>query len=160
MEFKSMKDLEKYLQSQINNSLQQDVAPIVKETMSAEIQNTVYAEYPNPHMYNRRKSGGLESVENMNIDESLINSGVLSITNDTPFDDRYDTENSGDGLAGLIEFGDGYDGHTYDYTNYNGNSPYLEPRPFIQNSRDTLKQTGAHIKALKKGLKKSGINVE
>ena len=159
--FKSIKEMQAYLKKSINTSLVEDVAPIVKETMSAEIQNSVYTEYPNPHMYKRRlDEGGLIDERNMNIDESLISSGILSITNNTPFDDRYDTFNTGNGLAGLIEFGDGYKGNYYDYTNYDGDNSYKEPRPFIENSRETLRQTKVHVKALKKGLRESGIKVE
>ena len=39
--FSNLKAMEKYIQDKINVSLEKDVAPVVKEIMSAEVQNTV-----------------------------------------------------------------------------------------------------------------------
>lgn len=152
--FSSLKEMEKYIQDKINVSLEKDVAPVVKEIMSAEVQNTVYAEYPNPRVYERRlNKGGLMDINNMN--DKLVTSGILSITNDTPFNPEYNTVNSGDGLAGLVEFGHGrYNGIEYDYPS---DERFTNPRPFIEATREDLIQTQAHTKALINGLKKSGI---
>lgn len=142
--FSSLKEMEKYIQDEINKSLKNDVAPVVKEVMSAEVQNTVYSVYE-PKMYKRRyNNGGLMSENNMN--DTLIKDGVIAVSNDTPFNGK---NYSGKTLTEVVVTGEGY---TYDYP-----YEYNQPRDFIEATRKDLIQTQAHTKALVNGLKKSGV---
>ena len=142
--FSSLKEMEKYIQDKINQSLKDDVAPVVKEIMSAEVQNTVYSVYE-PKRYERRyDNGGLMSENNMKA--IPIKDGVIAISNETPFNGK---NYSGKSLTEVVVTGEGY---TYDYP-----YEYNQPRDFIEATREDLIQTQAHTKALINGLKKSGI---
>lgn len=159
MDFKSLKDLEKYLQQQVNKSLERDVTPVVKKIMIEQIEDTVYSAY-SPSEYKRRgQDEGLADPENIG---GVMVGNTLEVINATQTNpdiyinhERYDSQNEGDYLTPIIEYGQGYD-----FARENGNAGYERPRPFISNTREKLKSTGAHVTALKKGLKKRGINVE
>lgn len=138
------------LQKKINESLVEDVAPVVKSIMGDEVQNTVYSVYQ-PKMYERRfNDGGLLDEENYHAE--LIENGTVAITNDTPINDIYGGDDSMSLTQQVIE-GVGY---TYG----NGTEPYAQPRDFMEATREDLHQTNAHVEALKTGLKKRGFEVK
>ena len=142
--FSSLKEMEKYIQDEINKSLKNDVAPVVKEVMSAEVQNTVYSVYE-PKRYERRYDNyGLGDTRNMEFPK--VENGKLEVSNNTPFKGK---NYSGKSLTEVVVTGEGY---TYDYP-----YEYNQPRDFIEATREDLIQTQAHTKALVNGLKKSGI---
>ena len=159
MDFKSLKDLEKYLQQQVNKSLEKNVTPVVKKIMIEQIEDTVYSAY-SPSEYKRRgQDEGLADPENIG---GVMVGNTLEIINATAANPdiyihgvKYESINADDYLTPIIEYGQGYEFHSDD-----GDSGYEQPRPFIENSRETLRQTKVHVKALKKGLRESGIKVE
>ena len=66
--------------------------------------------------------------------------------------ERRISDNAGEPIAGVIETGQGYDvgGWAYDGV----------PRPFIQNTHDDLEQNHYHTEAMKRSLKKQGLEVK
>lgn len=110
--------------------------------------------------YRRRYAdGGLGDVNNLK--ESLASDGVLVVSNETPFNPYLNgvdasggiSENSGNELAGLVNYGDGWNGYGYDYSNRGATN-------FIQKAVDDLKASGEHVKAMNDGLQKRGLTVK
>lgn len=155
---KSLKELEKALQEKVDVALLTDVAQIVTEIMQDHIAQDVYDVY-SPSMYARRANeNGL--LDNRNINSS-IEGNTLIVENNTlgaPY--YYDSSdkktkksaNAGEEIAGVIESGRGYDVSDWEYDG--------APRPFIENTREELKDYEWHKKALKQGLQKQGLEVK
>ena len=150
-EYSSYEALFAALQQSINETMIDEVATAAKDTMQAEIQNTVYSVYE-PKVYQRRyDNGGLIDAANMK--SELIADGTVAITNETPINDAYGGSDS-PSLAEQIITGQGYT-----YQGY-GAGAYLQPRDFISATEDDLNSTGAHVEALKVGLTKRGFEVK
>lgn len=156
---KSLKELEKALQEKVDVALLTDVAQIVTEVMQDHIAQDVYDVYT-PCIYVRRADeNGLLDSRNIN---SSIKGNMLIVENNTlgsPY--FYDPNNkkkirksinAGKEIAGVIETGIGYDISDWWYDGI--------PRPFIENTRDELKDYEWHKKALKQGLQKQGLEVK
>ena len=151
---KNLKELEKELYDRINVALDVEVADIVKEVMTDHIIQDVYYKY-NPAVYQRRyNNGGLLDPEN--IIDTMCDDGELLVQNVTLGSDTYyipniektfTSANADKFITPIIEYGQGYD--VVD----------IEPRPFMQNTHDDLKQNHYHTEALKQGLKKQGLEV-
>ena len=158
--FKNLKDLEKYLKEKIDNSLEKEVASMVKAVQTDHIVDDVYMAYNNvdgarkePYVYERRYfEGGLIDRENM---QSEVVDGVLTVTNIAEANEDY-KGSPVTNLAGLIE--EGHLGHygQYDYTKNRDDTEwqYMSPRPFIANTRDDIKKNKLHVKTLKEALKR------
>ena len=157
MEVKSLKELEKELQKRIDYVLLTDVTDVVTEIMIEHINNDVYAVYE-PRTYRRRmNNGGLSSPDNIN---SSIEGDTLIVENNTManpyiFIDGIDIPvmsiNAGKELTPIIEMGEPYE---FDWGLNN------IPRPFIHNTIAEIKANNYHVRALKEGLRKQGIEVE
>lgn len=149
-DFESLEALFASLQQSVNESLVEDVVPVVKDVMQAEVQNTVYSAYQ-PKVYPRRyENGGL--IDEDNYHAELVENGTVAITNDTPINGIYGGDDSMSLTEQIIE-GKGY---TYG----NGTEPYAQPRDFMEATREDLRQTNAHVEALKVGLAKRGFEVK
>lgn len=149
-DFTSLEALFASLQQDINESLVKDVVPVVEETMQAEVQNTVYSVYQ-PKMYDRRlNDGGLLDMGNYH--SKLIEDGTVTITNDTPINEIYGGDDSMSLTEQIIE------GKGYIYGD--GTEPYAQPRDFMEATREDLRQTNAHVEALKAGLSKRGYEIK
>lgn len=159
--FKSIKDALHYAkkesQKSIDKALSNEVFKAVQEVELQHINEDVISVY-DPKIYVRRDTRGIEDPAN--IVASPVKDGVLTVENITQFNPDYETENHGYGLVGLIEYGDGWNGYHYEYPNSGSKKPYNKPRPFIENTRDDLSKNKQHVKALKSGLEKLGINTE
>jgi hypothetical protein len=164
--FKNLKDLEKFLNQKIKKAMENEVAEKVRDIQQEKIDEEVYDVYnvvggshQEPYVYERRcDQGGLRDRRNMVADVKESNNGVeLSVENITKAKDQSDIN-----LVGLIEYGDDSQYGYYEYkTNRDGTSwQYRQPRPFLQETRNHLSKTGEHVEALKKGLKRQGIDVE
>lgn len=148
--YSSLTELFASLQQSINETMVDEVATVVKETMQAEVQNTVYSVY-NPKVYERRyDQGGLIDEENYHAE--LVADGTVAITNDTSINEVYGGDDSMSLTEQIIE------GKGYNYGN--GSEPYAQPRDFIDATKEDLIQTGAHVEALKVGLSKRGFEVK
>lgn len=131
---RSFDKLKEYIQKKINDALLNEIAEDIAEIESEVIRENVYNKYT-PKMYERREMGG-GLADPSNIQGELVEDGILRVENKTKFNPGYDTQNQGEGLAGLVEYGNGYDGHRYEYYLKRGNSVYTEPRPFIDDTRE------------------------
>jgi hypothetical protein len=151
MDFKSIKDLNKYLQSKVDETLNDEVAVVVKNQIAEGVRDVVYAAGV-PKMYIRRGifsgSSGLGDITKMH---HTVNNGILIVTDDADFDRYYSRSNAdySKSLGENIEYGYGTRSTWYD-----------KPRPFIKESRNRLESNNKHIEAMKKGLKRKGMIVE
>jgi hypothetical protein len=150
MDFKSLKDLEKYLQKQIQDSLKTDVKNDGENLIESHIVKDVYADiYPwEPKVYDRT----FNLIEAVNGD--MVSDDELQLYIDDNIARSHhmyrDTEPL-EPYAQIVETGIGYD--------YPRSLPYNKPRPFFQNSVDEL-VNGKGKEYLKKALKKRGLSVE
>lgn len=164
--FKNLEEMAKYLaKNQIKKALENEVAEKVRDLEQLNIDSQVYERYnivdgtqQEPYIYQRRyDDGGLRDRKNMTAATKETSNGVqLSVENVTKGkDDNFV-------IAGLIEYGDGFDGMNYTYKeNRDGTSyQYLNSRPFTKSTIQELKETGEHVKALAEGLKKQDIDVK
>lgn len=178
MDFNSLEDLEKYLNKNIVDTLKNDVYNVVKEVQQENIQAEVYDKYridedgelTEPYRYKRRyKNGGL--IADDNIVPNVINNNNeidLIVENIAKGADRINDYNgnsgnlSGEYIAELIEYGDGYNGLEYDYKGNRDNTAYqyLKSRPFMRKTVEELENSMLHVKALRNGLKSKGIEVD
>lgn len=157
MVFKTTKELYDYLQMKIADSLQNEVFEEVRDVEQKNIDSTVYKSHT-PKAYQRRgEDGGLIADEN--IVKEMIDDNTLSVRNETPanLDSQYKRATDKN-LPELIEYGDGYNGTHYDYPYGENRDKFMSARPFTQNTIEELEQTKAHVAALKKGLKRNGID--
>lgn len=163
--FANFGELEKFLKDKIANALENEVAEIVRDHQQIAIEDVVYSRYnvvdgvhQDPYVYERRRDrGGLSDRHNMIGTIDYTTDGVrLSIENITKGAD------SNFEIAGLIEYGDGWQGKEYEYKRNRDNTAYqyLNPRPFIQTTRDRLRQSGDHVRSLRDGLIRQGIVVK
>jgi hypothetical protein len=163
-EFKSLTELNKYLQKQIKDALNNEVSEVVKSEEQKKVKTEVYDKYnvvkgeqKEPYKYKRRgSSGGLSDKRNMKHKVKNVRNGAeLSVENRTKGQD----ENIY--IADLVEGGDGSFGLDYDYkSNRDGTAnQYLQARPFQQRTVEALEQSGEHVEAMKKGLIRNGLDV-
>lgn len=137
MRVNNLKELEKELKKRINNALDNEVASVAKENMVEAIQTTVYDAYE-PIYYERRlENGGLLDINN--IDVQPVEDGII-LRNFAPLDNaRGDWD-----LDDIIV-------HGY------GKQPF--PRDFYASTVDNLKYNKEHLKAMKQGLERQGLEV-
>lgn len=153
---KSLKELEKALHEKVEIALLTDVAETVRDVMLDHIIEDVYDEYT-PFEYSRRNNeNGLMDGNNIN---ASIEGNTLIVENNTLGKPYYRegkelkrSQNAGQEIAGVIETGQGYDIHDWEYDGI--------PRPFIENTRRELVDYDWHKKALKQGLQKQGLEVK
>lgn len=179
MKIKSLKDLRSKLEKAITDSLEKEVYEMVITTERSHTDTDVYKKYK-PKVYVRRlDEGGLRDIRNMVYDKSKTKNGILEVENITKYNiDKqdediedyldYDLEDddgndSGFSLTALIEYGVEklYPG-TEERLRKQGKEipPYGLPRPFISNTKKEIKEENKFPKALKKGLKRNGIDID
>ena len=143
--FKTLKEALSYIENSIAEALHNEVFEVIKETELSHIKSDVYGVYQ-PKAYKRRSSGGFSDPANI----QDVGSGlVLEVVNNTPPNSAGNPEPTIDkDLAQVIESGVGYD--------------YFSPgaRPYHENTINDLAGSGAHVDALKNGLRKKGITVK
>lgn len=156
---KNSKELYAELMKRVNVALDTDVADTVKDVMTDHIIQDVYDVYEPKKYYRRYNDGGLLDPDN--IIAAMGNDGELLVQNITQgFDNYYDykqhkyvnSENANEFLTPIIETGEGYDIHGWEYDGV--------PRPFMQNTHDDLEQNHYHTAAMKQSLKKQGLEVK
>lgn len=143
----SYSQLLKELEKARDNVMKNEVAKRTKEIVQKNVKDVVYSAGI-PESYTRRNliNGSLGDINEM---EHEYKDGVLEVTNEASYNTRYVgggiNENS---LAYNIEYGYG-----------SRDEWYNEPRPFIEESRNDLKN-GEFRDAMIKGLKNNGINAK
>lgn len=156
--FKTVEDLNRYLQSKIVESLERDVAPVIKNVQSTAVESEVYAVYTSQstskYRYKRRgQAGGLSDTNNMKDYLTTTPTGAkMTIVNEAKSEDG--TFN----VAELVEAGhEGNSGHKYQYTytEAGNEDDYLQARPFQKVTAERLNASKEHVTALKQGLSRS-----
>jgi hypothetical protein len=163
-EFKTLAQLEAHVNKIMRDALNTEVAQLVKNKEQEKVITEVYDKYkpssPNqePWIYERRGTrDGLADQKNMKHKVKSLGKGSLelSVENKTKGkDDKYQ-------ISDLIEYGDGYNGMEYDWKDNRDNTAdqYLQARPFQEKTMESIEQSGEHIKAMKKGLIRQGLDV-
>lgn len=136
--FKNLNSLFKHIETQIQDTMLDEVAETVKENMAESIQANVYNVYM-PQYYNRRfDDGGLLDKDNMEVTE--IPNGI-SVRDVAPLDNK----RTDYALDEIVVEGMGY-------------MPWA--RDFYFDTEDKLSANQEHVTALKQGLKRRGYDVE
>ncbi|MED3912733.1 hypothetical protein P4597_26975 [Peribacillus simplex] len=142
---KGIKDLEKYANKEIRKSLKEDVSKKLVKVAQEHVQKDVYDEYT-PKVYNR--TGEL-------MDSFVVNdlANGIEIENTRRDGERYIPE--------IIEYGhdESEQGYTFAY-HYPGGDNYIQPRPFIENTRQQIMDESIHVNELKKSLKSKGLDIK
>ena len=135
-----MNSIEKILaeiNSKIQNALENEVAETVIDTMQEVIQEDVYNTYQ-PEYYKRRyHDNGLIDRDNIHID---VAENSITLKNEAIL------------TGGEADF-------KLDEAVVYGYGGLPAPRDFYSSCRERLNDTGRHVKALKKGLRRQGIDV-
>ena len=145
----------------IDDALTNEVFAEVQDEEVASIYEEVYKSYT-PKMYRRRTQyEGLGDPDNIKIKGGAAKDGKLVVINTT--DPNPDgcidgaKVTTGKDLPALVEFGQGHKFYSYDF---HGKGGYMKPRPFTRKTLERLKQSKAHIAALKDGLKRQGVKTQ
>lgn len=147
MNVTSFSQIEIELNKRLSNSLEVEVAEVIKETMYRKIYTVVYNVYT-PKQYKRQMDYGGLSDMNKNMSAKMIDGNTLSIRN---IREAYNEEAQLRlDVADIIESGQGYT-RNFEY--------FGIPRPFTEETRKELRKTKGHVKALKEGLKRNGLKV-
>jgi|SRR3972149_9486980 len=136
MDFKDLKSLEAYLQKQISDSLQKDVALESRHLMREKIQTEVYEAYTPTHY--------IRSYETINsVKTNPVGNDAIELK---------DTRRgeSGEDIPYIIEYGRGYQWGT-------NLDEKIGPRPFMRETYKALAEGRARL-FMKMALKKRGIN--
>lgn len=141
MRYNNLNDLFRRIESDIQDTLSEDVADCVKDEMEFEIQMNVYNAY-SPLYYKRREYNfGLIDQSNM---ESKVEGNTLTVKDIAPLN-KSDNSKSNWELDEIVV--NGY-----------GNMPFS--RDFYAGTKERLEEHGYHTEALRDGLKKRGYNVK
>jgi len=153
--FTSLSALQAEIMKQVNSVLQVEEAEMVKDKIEMHVQTDVYDAYPHPIMYKRRNfhSGSLGDIAHM--DSHLLESGLLEVVDNADFNHPFAYKYGGYGdidldksLAENIEKGYG-----------SMSEEWNEPRPFIKNTREEIRNSNLHTTTMKKGLQARGLTV-
>lgn len=152
-EFDDLGQLFAYLQKQVDNVLNDEVATTAKKVHRQVIKENVYDWQP--EIYERRgANGGLFDLNNF---KALVQDGEAIFQNNTLFNERYGSANRGF-LAALIDGGDGTGGYYYDYPATKHN--FKKPRRIFEPTAEKMNQNGLAADMLKFGLNRHGIDAE
>ncbi len=153
--------ISKQVSAKIDDALKKEVLQAVSDAEGKALYETVYR-MPTSGRYERRwDDGGLLDPDNI---QGSVTDGTLTVVNVTKPNpylngiNRYggvSTTPSSASLAGIVERGV-YDPHGAGYDFWKD----AEARPFTAQTAEDLKKSGAHVAALKKGLRRQGVKVK
>ncbi|HEY8805730.1 MAG TPA: hypothetical protein VIM42_11625 [Clostridium sp.] len=154
--FNSMQDLEAFILKKIQIAMVDTVAIEVKQLESQNVKETVYNVYSPKEYIRREDNGGLSDVGNMEHETFKAgNMVILNVENKTMSNPNYNPNGKSPfEITGLVEYGDNNGFGEYDYKS---SSDYLDPRPFIEKTKQEL-NNGLARTMLIKGLIKQGIS--
>ena len=142
---KNMKQLEALIMKQVQDSLITDVSKKVIQVAQEHVVEDVYDAYT-PKEYKRTGKLATSFVANETA------SGIEIENN------RYE---NGRNIAEIIEYGHEDSAYGYEYpAYYPGGQNFIQPRPFIENTRDEIRARNLHVEELKKSLNKKGIKTK
>lgn len=157
-----LRRIEKQLKGNLTKGMN-EVAKEVKRIQSEKVKEEVYDSYQ-PSMYNRRGydkgDGGLGDINNMKHSFPKTSDGevLLEVRNETMSNEDFLPDGKSPfEIAGVVEYGHRYQGDVYDYPR---DKTYVEPRPFIEATRQELESSGIHVRKLRNSLRKQGIMVD
>ncbi|WP_142385269.1 hypothetical protein [Bacillus sp. UMB0728] len=140
-----MKELEKFLNQTIQDSLKTDVSKKIVKVAEDRVQKDVYNVYT-PKEYTR--SGELKK----SFEVKEIPNGI-EIENTRKDGNREIDE--------IIEYGHDKSAQGYEYpAYYPGGDNFTQPRPFIENTRQQILNENIHADELRKSLNKKGLDVK
>lgn len=154
--FKSLNDLFKYIEKNVTEIMEKDVAQAVKDEQQRQINDLVYEAYE-PYVYQRRmwSNGGLGDEEVMVATIGKTADGVvLSVVNLARGSNQEHLY-----IAPLVEYGhdNGHGKYQHPYNRDNTAWKFLRSRPFTEATIDALKKSGLHIEVMKQELNRRGI---
>lgn len=152
-EFRNLKDLEKYIREKVETALEGDVSNKIVDKLEENAQSLVYDVY-SPVVYERRNS--FLKDESYQIKKKKWKVEIKPVVE---FSQAYATSNKGNDLAGLVNYGDGWNGHIYEYRYPHGAPPYNKPRPFLDVTHEELND-GYYAELLKEALQSNGLDVQ
>lgn len=139
MKYNNLNDLFRHIESDIQDTLREEVADCVKDEMEFEIQMNVYNAY-SPLYYERREyNGGLIAKENM---DSKVEGNSLTVKDIAPLNGNSKSDWELDEIV----------------VNGYGNMPF--PRDFYAGTKERLEEHGYHTEALKDGMRKRGYDIK
>lgn len=152
----------KKLMVKIDDAMNNEVFKEVQDEESATIYEVVYKIYT-PRMYRRRGDyGGMADPYNIEIAGGTSRGGVMVVVNMTEPNPGGCVDNdlvtTGKNLPELIEYGHGYKFYQYDFPK--PGAAFMKPRPFTAKTIEHLKESKAHVTALKAGLQRQGVKVK
>lgn len=161
-----LKKLQPAFERKIDNALNSEVLKVVQDTQSDAAAKVVYS-MPTSGYYKRRGDGvnygygeGIGDPVNIVAEGGSAKGGKLVVVNVTEPNPYLNGVNGArasvnKSLVYVVEYGSGQPGDPgYDYWK----NP--KARPFISETRKELKRTGAHIDALRRGLKRQGVKTK
>jgi hypothetical protein len=158
MAAKNLAELEKLINQKIAQALNSEVKETVKDVMQSKVESEVYDAYQSgsqsEYKYERRgENDGLKDKDNM-IGE--VKGNTLEVENIAKGKD------SGEYLAGLIEYGhqNGYGEYDYPYVPRGSIGDFRDPRRFIESTRNELANGNELKESMRKGLQKMGIKTK
>lgn len=158
MNFQSLSALEVYLTKMIKDSME-DVGKKCEVVVREKIEEEVYQNPVNPSTYERTRElknslihtspvqNGSEIITEIKHETDLIGSYSpnqhMSVQTGEPFIEP---------LAEVVNYGKA--GHIF------GEGYWTEPRPYMDDAREEIKQDKLHVQSLKESLRNKGIQVE
>jgi hypothetical protein len=140
----NMTELARLINQQIQQSLETDVAKKVISVAKEHVDKDVYSVY-SPKVYSR--TGKLKESFKSN----PIANGI-EIENTRKDGDRYIPE--------IIEYGHDASSQGYEHpAYYSGGDNFIQPRPFIENTKKEIESGNIHVEELKKSLRSKGLDV-
>lgn len=136
-----LKDLEKYVNNMAKQAMQKGNATrkTVIEAGKRHVESDVYSVYtPDPNNPNSYKRTG-QLKEDWKVEDTADGIAVYN-----------DRNENGKDIVDTIEYGRNYD-YEFEYSN--------KPRPFIENTREDLRNGNELKEALKKDMKSMGLDV-
>lgn len=155
MEINNLKQLRQYIEKSIQKSLETKVFDKVRDVELSHTVSDVYEAYKPDEYVRRYEKKGLKDPRNIIYEKQKIKKGWLVVRNITDFNPYRPISRFGYNLTNLIEYG--WEESCRRIYNVKVAPDYAQPRPFIANTTEELKQTKIHVKALKEGLKEDGI---
>jgi hypothetical protein len=153
-----MAELEKLINQKIAQALNSEVKETVKDVMQSKVESEVYDAYESAskseYKYTRRgENDGLKDRDNI---VGTLKGNTLEVENIAKGKD------SGEYLAGLIEYGhqNGYGEYDYPHVPAGSKGDFRDPRPFVAETKRALASGNELKESMRKGLSKQGLKVK
>lgn len=158
--FTNTADLIAYIKKAVDESLTENVYPVVQQAEVDTIDAVVYSQRTSGYYHRRGEYEGIGDPYNIVIKGDVAKNGILSVVNITEPNRFLNGEGGARAtvnkdLPYLIERGRSHIGDPgYDY--------WKKPkaRPFTAKTIERLEETHEHVTALKDGLRKQGFTVK